>query len=106
MTVVADINGASTEFQGQRVLVIGGSRGIGAAMVRRFLGGGATVAAVARTKPDDAADYSGPSDDDGQNILAGNLLAAVRLDRSLVPGMADRGVGVVLHVGTFTHRLV
>ena len=151
MTDFPDIKCDNTEFRGQRVLITGGTRGIGAAMVRRFLAGGATVAAVARSKPDDtpatlfieadllradgaqvviddvmkhwggidilidnfgpawwleAADYSGLSDDDWQKILEGNLLAAVRLDRSLVPGMTERGKGVVLHVGTFVHRLV
>lgn len=149
MNTSSGINYDSTEFQGQRVLVTGGSRGIGAAMVRRFLDGGAKVAAVARTKTDDTpatlfieadllrsedtqavtnkvmedwggvdilvdnfgpawwqdTDFSGLSDDYWQNILTGNLLAAVRLDRAFVPGMIERGTGVVLHIGAFVHRL-
>lgn len=38
------------EFAGRRVLVTGGSRGIGAATVQRLLDGGAQVVASARTK--------------------------------------------------------
>ena len=138
------------EFLNARVLVTGGSRGMGAAMVDRFLAGGARVATVARTKPDASPatlfveadlrkaegvrnvvgrimrdwggldllinnlgaavwvrpDFSGLSDDYWQESLDGNLLAAVRLDRAFVPGMIERGNGVVLHIGAMTHRLV
>jgi NAD(P)-dependent dehydrogenase (short-subunit alcohol dehydrogenase family) len=38
-----------SEFAGKRVVVTGGSRGIGAAIVQRFLDGGATVVATARS---------------------------------------------------------
>lgn len=34
-----------------------------------------------------------------------NLLAAVRLDRLLVPGMIDRGAGVVIHVSSIQRAL-
>ncbi len=37
------------DFAGKRVIVTGGSRGIGAAIVQRLLDGGATVVATART---------------------------------------------------------
>ncbi len=40
-----------------------------------------------------------------QQELALNLLAAVRLDRLLVPGMLERGEGVVIHVASIQHRL-
>ena len=39
------------EFQGQRILVTGGTKGAGAAMVRRFAAGGGKVAGVARSAP-------------------------------------------------------
>jgi NAD(P)-dependent dehydrogenase (short-subunit alcohol dehydrogenase family) len=42
-----------TEFAGKRVIVTGGSRGIGAAIVQRLLDGGATVVATARTATDE-----------------------------------------------------
>lgn len=34
-----------------------------------------------------------------------NLLAAVRIDRALVPGMLSRGAGVVIHVTSIQHEL-
>lgn len=37
--------------------------------------------------------------------LAVNLLPAVRLDRLLVPGMIERGEGVVIHVASIQRRL-
>ncbi|MBL8217230.1 MAG: SDR family NAD(P)-dependent oxidoreductase, partial [Bryobacterales bacterium] len=39
------------EFAGKRVLVTGGTRGIGAAVVKRLKAGGATVLATARSVP-------------------------------------------------------
>jgi NAD(P)-dependent dehydrogenase (short-subunit alcohol dehydrogenase family) len=43
----------ANEFDGKRVLVTGGTKGIGEAIVTRLLGGGATVLAAARTVPVD-----------------------------------------------------
>jgi NAD(P)-dependent dehydrogenase (short-subunit alcohol dehydrogenase family) len=47
------------EFAGKRVLITGGTKGLGAAMARRFLAGGATVATTARS----------PSAADGPPVL-------------------------------------
>jgi hypothetical protein len=44
------------EFADKRVLVTGGTRGIGAAVVRRFQLAGARVAATARSAPAQAVD--------------------------------------------------
>jgi len=44
------------EFGGKRVLVTGGSKGIGQAVLARLGEGGATVLATARTEPTDLAD--------------------------------------------------
>jgi len=43
------------EFDGKRVLVTGGSKGIGQAVVARLRDGGAKVLATARTRPSDLA---------------------------------------------------
>ena len=43
----------TTEFTGKRVIVTGGSRGLGAAIVQRLLDGGATVVATARHATDE-----------------------------------------------------
>jgi NAD(P)-dependent dehydrogenase (short-subunit alcohol dehydrogenase family) len=40
-----------------------------------------------------------------QNALDLNLLAAVRLDRALVPGMRERGTGAVVHVTSIQRQL-
>lgn len=40
-----------------------------------------------------------------QADLALNLMAAVRLDQMLVPGMIDRGAGVVVHIASIQRRL-
>ena len=44
------------EFEGKRVLVTGGSKGIGQAVVARLGEGGARVLTTARTRPKDLAD--------------------------------------------------
>jgi NAD(P)-dependent dehydrogenase (short-subunit alcohol dehydrogenase family) len=49
--------------------------------------------------------FASLSDEVWQSILEVNLLSAVRLDRAFVPGMMERGSGVVIHIGTIWHRL-
>src|SRR5260370_17439139 len=34
-----------------------------------------------------------------------NLMAAVRFDRGFLPGMMERGSGVILHISSIQHRL-
>ncbi|MFD6446932.1 oxidoreductase [Promicromonospora sp. NPDC060204] len=135
-------------LEGLRVLVTGGSRGLGRATARRFVAAGATVLTAARTAPPDdlrathvpadlateqgvaelgrrvidavggvdvlvdnagAATTPTPtlqrSDESWQSDLEINLLAAVRLDRALVPGMVERGSGVVVHVSSIASHL-
>jgi len=143
---VADPN----EFVGKRVLVTGGTQGMGEAIVRRLQAGGAGVATAARSPlPSGQApelfvqadvsssegvnsvveavqarfgglDFlvnvvggsSAPSGgfavlDDGEweRELAVNLFPSIRLDRAFVPGMIERGVGVVIHVSSIQSRL-
>jgi NAD(P)-dependent dehydrogenase (short-subunit alcohol dehydrogenase family) len=45
------------------------------------------------------------SDDDWQDGLNRNLLAAVRLDRAFLPGMVERENGAIVHVTSIQNRL-
>jgi NAD(P)-dependent dehydrogenase (short-subunit alcohol dehydrogenase family) len=125
---------------GRRALVTGGTKGIGAATVRRLAAAGARVATTARTAaPTEAelfikADIGTPEGTDtvlseidrhfggvdivihnaggygyahhstrhtdGQwaQVLDLNLLAPVRLDRGLIPGLVRQGSGSIVHI--------
>jgi NAD(P)-dependent dehydrogenase (short-subunit alcohol dehydrogenase family) len=132
----------SEEFAGKRVLITGGTKGLGRAAVARFLSGGARVITSARgaIEPVDGVEFVqadlttaeggralaaaaferlggvdilvhvlGGSETPGGGFIALtddhwlselnlNLLAAVRLDRLLIPQMIERGSGAVVHV--------
>ena len=114
-----------TEFAGRRVLVTGGTQGMGEAIVRRLAAGGATVATTARSPAEspvglfiqaDVSTREGTDavirdvlarlgDEDWQRALDTNLLAAVRLDRGLLPGMLKQGSGVIIHISSIQRRL-
>jgi NAD(P)-dependent dehydrogenase (short-subunit alcohol dehydrogenase family) len=136
---------AATEFAGQRVLVTGGTQGIGAAVAKRLRAAGAAVFATARKVPPGlehphlfiAADVGTPegaraaaeavlaqfgtvdlvihnvggssspgggfaalTDEQWAADLNANLLAAVRIDRLLLPPMIAQGSGVIVHVSS------
>jgi NAD(P)-dependent dehydrogenase (short-subunit alcohol dehydrogenase family) len=132
---------------GQRALVTGGTRGIGAATAEALHEAGARVLVSARSIPEhcpfplvtadlakaedvqrlalDAIDQLGGidilisnvggqirrpgalqfSDDDWYAEIDINLLAAVRLDRALIPAMRKRGRGAVVHVSSGAARI-
>ena len=141
---------SADEFANKRVLVTGGTRGIGAAVVRRFQLAGARVAATARSVPAHAVDgvlfiaadtgtaagvetvvnrlagdwggldilvsnaggvetkpggFESLSDSDWRAIIELNLIGPAQLDRAFVPGMIERGSGVVIHIGSVAARL-
>lgn len=133
----------------KRILVTGGTRGVGKAVVDLFLAEGAKVLASARRASKDVpgellvqADlttaegctalveaarqrlgrvdiivhvlggssapgggFAALDDDQWQREIDLNLLAAVRLDRALLPGMLARGEGVIIHVTSIQSRL-
>jgi NAD(P)-dependent dehydrogenase (short-subunit alcohol dehydrogenase family) len=140
----------SNQFKGKRVLVTGGTKGAGEAIVRRFTLSGASVATAARSPlPEgqspalfvqaDVASAPGVqsvvdrvlqewgdvdilvncvggadapnggfaalTDEHWQSALNLNLLASVRFDRGVLPGMIERGAGVILHISSIQHRL-
>ena len=45
------------------------------------------------------------TDEDWQADLNANLLAAVRLDRALLPSMIEQGAGVIIHVSSIQRRM-
>ena len=135
-------------LNGRRAVVVGGTKGLGAAVVHRLADAGVRVIAVGRTEPAVSeavrivvADVTEPGaaavisaavrDEGGVDILvhvAGgssspsgghttltdadwdteltiNLLAAVRIDRALSPGLVEQGSGVILHVGSIQGRM-
>jgi NAD(P)-dependent dehydrogenase (short-subunit alcohol dehydrogenase family) len=49
--------------------------------------------------------FSALSDEEWQKELNINLMAAVRLDRGLLPGMIERGSGVIVHVSSIQRKL-
>jgi NAD(P)-dependent dehydrogenase (short-subunit alcohol dehydrogenase family) len=44
-------------------------------------------------------------DDEWDAALNANLLAAVRFDRALLPGMIERGSGVIIHISSIQRRM-
>ncbi len=136
------------DLTGRRAVVLGGTKGLGQAVVSRLFRAGATVVAVGRSVPDDTAaaavitadvtdpaaagrvaaelralggldiivhvaggshapsgGYAALSDEHWMDELQLNLLAAVRLDRALVPLLEDAASGVVVHVGSIQGRV-
>ncbi|TGN74793.1 SDR family oxidoreductase [Streptomyces bauhiniae] len=135
---------ATENVKGKRALVTGGSRGIGAGIVRRLLDEGAEVLTTARsaagTVPEGASFVAADvrSREGAQELAAAavdvlggvdilvhnaggaspyesalgipeevwletlnlNLLASVRLDALLAPGMRERGSGAIVHVSS------
>jgi NAD(P)-dependent dehydrogenase (short-subunit alcohol dehydrogenase family) len=49
--------------------------------------------------------FAALTDVDWQQALNGNLLAAVRLDRGLLPSMLEQRAGVIIHISSIQRRL-
>jgi NAD(P)-dependent dehydrogenase (short-subunit alcohol dehydrogenase family) len=141
----------ANEFIRKRALVTGGTSGIGEAVARRLLDGGAKVITTSRNSKSDHEErdhifieadlstsegctkvineiisrfggvdilvnvlgassaptggFSVLSDEEWQKELNINLLAAVRLDRGLLPAMIKQGSGVIIHISSIQRRL-
>ncbi len=138
------------DFKGKRVLVTGGTKGMGFAIVALMQERGARVITTARNRPAvvetnvhficaDIATRDGAelvvdqidrefggvdilincvggstapnggalalTDTMWEEALQLNLLAAVRLDRALLPGMLAQGGGVIVHISSIQRRL-
>jgi NAD(P)-dependent dehydrogenase (short-subunit alcohol dehydrogenase family) len=139
------------ELDGKRVLVTGGTKGIGAAVVGTLHEAGAKVMTTARSAPEiplidgvrfiaadlssvegcallakavtqqlgsidilvhvlggsgaPAGGFAALDDDEWSKALNQNLMAAVRLDRALLPSMIARGSGVIIHVTSIQREL-
>ncbi len=138
-----------TDLQGKRVLVTGGTKGIGKAIADELAQAGAQVLVTARNHPGEgnsahqfiAADLTLPehvsnlerainetvggidilinnagglttpgggfstlTDAHWENELQLNLLAAIRLDRVLLPSMIEQKSGVIIHISSVAGR--
>ena len=137
------------DFAGQRVLVTGGTKGMGRAIVALMQARGAQVTTTAREASDELppgvefirADLGTREGSDAvagailasggvdilvnnvggstapgggalaltdqlwEDALQSNLLAAVRLDRALLPAMLNQGAGVIIHISSIQRSL-
>lgn len=138
------------DFTGKTVLVTGGTKGMGRAIVVLMQARGAQVVTTAREASDELppgvafiradlgtregtesvanailASHGGVdilvnnvggstapgggalalSDQLWEDALQSNLLAAVRLDRALLPAMLDKGAGVIIHISSIQRSL-
>ncbi|MDX8441201.1 SDR family oxidoreductase [Mesorhizobium australafricanum] len=150
MTILPKFTLDDEEFAGKRVLVTGGTKGAGEAIVQRLSAAGATVLTTARSaipetlspqlfvqadvstlagaetvaasalerlggidiivhnvggSKSPGGGFAGLTEQIWQDELSLNLLAAVRLDRLLVPRMIEQGSGTIVHISSIQRRL-
>lgn len=72
---------------------------------RERLGGVDILVNVVGGSSAPAGGFAALDDEQWEREIAQNLMAAVRLDRALVPAMVERGSGVVIHVTSIQHAL-
>jgi len=73
--------------------------------VRRQLGGVDIVVHVVGGSSAPAGGFAVLDDREWYNAMEQNLMAAVRLDRALLPPMIKQGSGVIVHVTSIQHQL-
>jgi NAD(P)-dependent dehydrogenase (short-subunit alcohol dehydrogenase family) len=77
---MVEVMSNANEFTGQRILVTGGSKGIGEAIVNRLRDGGGTVLATGRTVPDGGA-YKNFIQADGSTRAGADHIIKTALER-------------------------
>lgn len=75
------------------------------AAAKRELGGVDIVVHLVGGSSAPAGGFKVLDDVEWQKAIDQNLMAAVRIDRGLLPGMIDQGSGVVIHVTSIQRRL-
>jgi NAD(P)-dependent dehydrogenase (short-subunit alcohol dehydrogenase family) len=90
--VAADLSGA----EGAATVV---------AEVQRHLGGVDILVNVLGGSEAPSGGFAALGEEDWTRELNTNLLAAVRLDRGLLPGMIEAGKGVIVHVSSIQRRM-
>ena len=73
--------------------------------VRDLLGGVEIVVHVVGGSSAPAGGFAVLDDEEWRRALNLNLFPAVRLDRALLPGMLERGSGVIIHITSIQSRL-
>ena len=73
--------------------------------IRERLGGADVVVHVVGGSSAPAGGFAALEDEEWRRALDLNLMAAVRLDRALVPAMVKQGSGVIIHVTSIQSRL-
>jgi NAD(P)-dependent dehydrogenase (short-subunit alcohol dehydrogenase family) len=73
--------------------------------VRRLLGGVDILVNNVGGSGAPSGGFAALTDDYWQQALDTNLLAAVRLDRALLPSMLERGSGAIVHVSSIQRRM-
>lgn len=91
-------------FVAADLATLSGCRALAAA-VRERMGGVDIIVHMLGGSSAPAGGFETLSDEIWKDELDLNLMPAVRLDRELVPDMASRGSGVVIHVTSIQHRL-
>ena len=73
--------------------------------VQQHFGGADIVVHVVGGSSAPAGGFAALDDGEWQKALDQNLMPAVRLDRALLPGMVERGAGVVVHITSIQRQL-
>lgn len=94
----------AVEFVAADITTPDGCAAVGALAEERFGGLDILVNVLGGSKAP-AGGFAALSDAEWERELSLNLMAAVRLDRRFLPGMVDRGTGVIAHVTSIQRQM-